>query len=175
MRHSQRRVGFSLVELLVVIAIIGILIGLLLPAVQAAREAARRIQCANNLKQIGLAAILHSDAFGKFPSGCQTSNALPSSQRFMWSGQILPFMEQTNLRNGIDPDKPWDTFAPNIAAMRTLLTIFRCPSSAAPETYGQVVDDRVPCTYLACASGTVGTESGSGPQIGDANQDAIFR
>ena len=174
MRYSQRRLGFTLVELLVVLAIIGILIGLLLPAVQAAREAARRIQCANNLKQMGLAALIHSDASGKFPSGCQTSKALSSSQRFMWSGQILLFLEQSNLRSGVDPDKPWDTFAPNIAAMRTSMSIFRCPSSSAPEFYGQIIDDRIPCTYLACASGTVGTESGAGPKIGDANQDGAL-
>ena len=174
MRYSQRRLGFTLVELLVVLAIIGILIGLLLPAVQAAREAARRIQCANNLKQMGLAALIHSDASGKFPSGCQTSKALSSSQRFMWSGQILLFLEQSNLRSGVDPDKPWDTFAPNIAAMRTSMSIFRCPSSSAPEFYSQIIDDRIPCTYLACASGTVGTESGAGPKIGDANQDGAL-
>ena len=184
MRTSQRnvekisrrelRLAFTLVELLVVIAIIGILVGLLLPAVQAAREAARRIQCANNLKQIGLAAIQHADAFGKFPSGCQTSKALPSSHRFMWSGQILPFIEQSNLRSQVDPDQPWDAFAPNIAAMRTVLTIFRCPSSNAPETYGQIIEDRIPCTYLGCASGTIGTESGTGTKIGDLAQDGAL-
>jgi len=168
------RPAFTLVELLVVIAIIGILVGLLLPAVQAAREAARRIQCANNLKQIGLAAIQHADAVGKFPSGCQTSRALPSSHRFMWSGQILPFIEQSSLRNQVDPDQPWDSFLPNVAAMRTVLTIFRCPSSGAPETYGQIIEDRIPCTYLGRASGTIGTESGTGVKIGDLTQDGAL-
>ncbi len=170
-RGINFRSGFTLVELLVVISIIGVLVGLLLPAVQAAREAARRIQCANNLKQIGLAAIQHADAAGKFPSGAQTSSFLPNSHRLMWSGQLLPFLEQSNLRNTVDADKPWDTFAPNIAAMRTYLTVFRCPSAAAPESYGQIIEERIPCTYLGCASGTIGTESGSGPKIGDAFQN----
>ena len=63
----KRKLGFTLVELLVVIAIIGILVGLLLPAVQAAREAARRMQCSNNLKQLGLGALNYESAFKKFP------------------------------------------------------------------------------------------------------------
>ena len=163
--------GMTLIELLVVIAIIGILVGLLLPAVQAAREAARRVQCANNLKQIGLSAIQHADANGKFPSGCQTSKNLLSNHRFMWSGQILPFIEQTNLRNSVDPAMPWDSFLPNITAMQTFITVFRCPSSGAPATYDQVINDRIPCTYLGCASGTIGRESGPGPLIGEENQD----
>jgi len=170
----KSQLGFTLVELLVVIAIIGVLVGLLLPAVQSAREAARRIQCANNLKQIGLAAIQHADALGRFPSGAQTSAFLPGSHRLMWSGQLLPFLEQTNLRNTVDPDKPWDTFAPNIAAMRTSLTVFRCPSAAAPDSFGQFIDDRIPCTYLGCASGTIRTESGSGPMIGSDYQNGAL-
>jgi len=172
--RRNNRLGFTLVELLVVISIIGVLVGLLLPAVQAAREAARRIQCANNLKQMGLAAIQHADALGKFPSGGQTSAALPGSHRLMWSGQLLLFLEQANLRNTVDPNKPWDTFAPNIAAMQTYLSVFRCPSSAAPDRYGQFIEDRIPCTYLGCASGTIGTESGSGPMIGGEYQNGAL-
>ena len=88
-KHS--RSGFTLVELLVVIAIIGILVGLLLPAVQAAREAARRMQCGNNMKQLGLAAHNFADASrGKLPSGCRDYNFMT------WATFILPYMEQGN-------------------------------------------------------------------------------
>lgn len=87
--------GFTLVELLVVIAIIGILVGLLLPAVQAAREAARRMQCKNNLKQLGLAMHNHHSAMGAFPN---TVGSLFHS----WSAQLLPYMEQNPLASIYD-------------------------------------------------------------------------
>lgn len=170
----RSRWAMTLVELLVVIAIIGILVGLLLPAVQSAREAARRIQCANNLKQMGLAVLLHESAYGRLPSGCRTSKNLPISHRFLWSGQLLPFLELSSLGDTLDPDQPWDSFASNVAGMRVTLSMFRCPSSGAPETYSQGVEDRVPCTYLACASGRVRFETGSGPRIGDLAMDGAF-
>jgi prepilin-type N-terminal cleavage/methylation domain-containing protein len=163
--------GMSLVELLVVIAIIVILVSLLFPAVQAARETARRLQCANNLKQIGLAALLYEDVNRKLPTGCSTSKALPDSHRFFWSGQVLPFLEQTNLRNSIDPNQPWDSFLPNVKALQSNLPMFRCPSSNAPEKYTQVVEDRAICTYLGCATGLVRNETGSGKLMGDLNLD----
>ena len=111
--HPSRNQGFTLVELLVVIAIIGVLVGLTLPAVQAAREAARRIQCANNLKQMGLATIQHADAMRVFPSGCLTSKTLSDLQRMHWSGQLLPYMEQIKLYYTIDADQAWDAYQPN--------------------------------------------------------------
>jgi prepilin-type N-terminal cleavage/methylation domain-containing protein/prepilin-type processing-associated H-X9-DG protein len=170
-QNDRLKTGFTLVELLVVIAIIGILIALLLPAVQAAREAARRMQCANNLKQMGLAAIMHADTYGKFPSGCATSSKLPLSHRLLWSGQVLPFLEQSNLRSSVDPDQRWDRFLPNVSAMQTHLSMFRCPSASAPDTYDQVVEGRSTCTYLGCASGTARNETGPSPQIGTLAQD----
>ncbi len=114
MKRRQYR-GFTLVELLVVIAIIGILVGLLLPAVQAAREAARRMQCSNNLKQLGLAVHLHESAHKKFPYGILRDNGLfphpdagkpgtppPQNRRYPLMFQLLPFIEQTALWNKYD-------------------------------------------------------------------------
>ncbi len=91
--------GFTLVELLVVIAIIGVLVGLLLPAVQAAREAARRMQCSNNLKQLALSFHNHHDTFKSFPTGGQDKKG---GYLIGWPGHIFPFFEQGNLRNQID-------------------------------------------------------------------------
>ena len=90
-RRKHKTRGFTLVELLVVIAIIGVMVGLLLPAVQAAREAARRMQCANNMKQLGMAAHNFADmSRGKLPTGCRDYNFMT------WATFILPYLEQTS-------------------------------------------------------------------------------
>lgn len=171
--YRIRRIGFTLVELLVVIAIIGVLVALLLPAVQAAREAARRIQCANNLKQQGLALIQHLGAHRRFPSGTQQQKNVVHSNRYLWSGQILPFIEQDNLYSQIDLTQPWNTL-PNSVPLQTHLAFFRCPSANAPESLEHWVSKRVPCTYLACASGVTARETGPGTLISHRSLDGVF-
>ena len=135
-RIASSRAGFTLVELLVVIAIIGILIALLLPAVQAAREAARRMQCGNNLKQIGLAALNYESAFRSFPidmthfneGGARLNGA-------SWLVRILPFLEQKPLYDALDlggdaQDGHGIFNAVNHDAIRQRLGIYSCPSDA---------------------------------------------
>jgi prepilin-type N-terminal cleavage/methylation domain-containing protein/prepilin-type processing-associated H-X9-DG protein len=125
--------GFTLVELLVVIAIIGILVGLLLPAVQAAREAARRMQCSNNLKQIGLALHNYHDANNKFPQGFTRFHS------WGWAVRILPYIEQRSLYEKLATDSGnWGPInnAVNpvlLATLQTKMPGYLCPSDAAPE------------------------------------------
>jgi len=123
--------GFTLVELLVVIAIIGILIGMLLPAVQQVREAARRTQCMNNLRQIGLATILFHDAQEAFPPArTATSNqVLPIFVRNgpdSWFVRILPFIEQNNLYSLWDLTDRYDN-QPETAVATPIATLL-CPT-----------------------------------------------
>ncbi|MDO5552794.1 MAG: DUF1559 domain-containing protein [Planctomycetia bacterium] len=107
-KSVEQKTGFTLVELLVVIAIIGILIALLLPAVQAAREAARRMQCTNNLKQMGLALHNHHDVRGTFPAGMgpevstTATGGLTPNDRYSVQFFLLPYMEQTALYESFD-------------------------------------------------------------------------
>ncbi len=128
-RLSIYRRGFTLVELLVVIAIIGILVGLLLPAVQAAREAARRMSCSNNLKQLGLALHNYHDTFRKFPpSGFYSRTATGGG----WSAQarLLPQLEQGNLQQIID----WNlSYGVQGLVTRTRVPTFMCPSETRDE------------------------------------------
>jgi prepilin-type N-terminal cleavage/methylation domain-containing protein len=125
-RQFRRRRAFTLIELLVVIAIIGIIIALLLPAVQQARSAARRTQCLNNLKQIGLALHNYQSTHQRFPP----ISVVPVGRTFEpWSAQarLLPFIEQVNLSNLID----WNTspeFTANPIAAKTRVPIYLCPS-----------------------------------------------
>jgi prepilin-type N-terminal cleavage/methylation domain-containing protein len=163
--------GFTLVELLVVIAIIAILVGLLLPAVQAAREAGRRLQCSGNFHQMGIALHNYHDVHRSFPSGIVEPSFV------MWSGCLLPFLEQNNLHQTLNFSQRWEIAnTPNAQACTTLLSVYRCPSTDAPEHVAvQGIRDRVPSSYLAVASGTATRESGSAPDhLGLRNQDGLM-
>jgi len=125
--------GFTLVELLVVITIIGILIALLLPAVQAAREAARRMSCSNNLKQIGLALHMHHDAKHCLPDGwtgydSQDGPLFNGAPGWGWAAYIMPYMEQTALYNSLTHVDLSVTDDQNRLARETPIKMFRCPS-----------------------------------------------
>jgi prepilin-type N-terminal cleavage/methylation domain-containing protein/prepilin-type processing-associated H-X9-DG protein len=125
----MRRRGFTLIELLVVIAIIGVLIALLLPAVQAAREAARRIQCTNNLKQIGLAVHNYHDSVGTLPLGCAVSfpGGVPYFQGWGVTARILPYIEGQNQFNACNFSIPNET-SQNDTMMRISISTYLCPS-----------------------------------------------
>uniref|UniRef100_A0A7C2P862 DUF1559 domain-containing protein n=1 Tax=Schlesneria paludicola TaxID=360056 RepID=A0A7C2P862_9PLAN len=150
----MKRRGFTLIELLVVIAIIAILIALLLPAVQQAREAARRTQCRNNLKQLGLALHNYHDVYQHFPGGHQGSDPWMDScpagvcGLWAWPAMLLPYVDQAPLYNLLQPNSPFNlpqrtTNPATLAEMQRPLTIFRCPSDTGPGINSEL---RVPTT-----------------------------
>ena len=150
-RHSTNtrfRSAFTLVELLVVIAIIGMLVTLLLPAVQAARGAARKTQCVNNIRQLGLAFQNHHDVKGHFPesqlgSGTSDGHGGCSGGMYSWHAMVLPYIEESPLYESIDftksmadsctagEDGTISQLHPNALAARTEVPVFLCPSDGA--------------------------------------------
>jgi prepilin-type N-terminal cleavage/methylation domain-containing protein/prepilin-type processing-associated H-X9-DG protein len=155
------RRGFTLIELLVVIAIIGELIALLLPAVQAAREAARRAQCVNNLKQMGLALQNYHDAIGTFPMsyaarGPFVNGATDTASGWGWGTLILPQLEQATLFNAVNFVLPVEG-PQNSTVIRSILSVYLCPSDPLPggpfgvtDKSGNVLTLMGPISYAAC-------------------------
>jgi prepilin-type N-terminal cleavage/methylation domain-containing protein/prepilin-type processing-associated H-X9-DG protein len=144
------RIGFTLVELLVVISIIGILVALLLPAVQTAREAARRIQCTNNLRQLGLAMQSYESAHGELPPGYLSHSHDPNANRdsttwdaapgWGWMAYLLPFVEETAIATALDMDRPiWDQR--NREAIRYTPNGLLCPSSTGGRSSFLITDE----------------------------------
>ena len=167
------RPGFTLIELLVVIAIVGVLVALLLPAVQAARESARRAQCTNNLKQIGLGLHNYHASVGSFPVGFlyPTGPVPPTTSvlQYRWSAlaQMAPYLEQAGLYNALNFDLPlaykpanaagfWPFYPENTTAMATRVSVFLCPSDGGPAPAA----DSGPTNYAFC--------TGDGTPGGDA-------
>jgi prepilin-type N-terminal cleavage/methylation domain-containing protein len=170
--ECRKRRGFTLIEFLVVIAIIAILIGLLLPAVQKVREAASRMQCANNLKQLGLALHNFHDANGKFPPG-QVQGPYPEARVYWkanhgWAPFILPWIEQQSLYDQYH----WEVSAGkalNLPVLSTQLKIFQCPSAEADRFYtagpsgSGACGDYAPTWYVAPALATGDCRGGLAP------------
>lgn len=136
---SIRKQGFTLIELLVVIAIIAILIGLLLPAVQKVREAAARLRCTNNIKQIVLGLSNYHDNFSQFPSGGKNSstqsNGFPNGYGLSWRFYLLPFLEQRSLNELVNTNvaSPGWTGNTYVQTDSKAIPVLRCPSSPLPE------------------------------------------
>jgi prepilin-type N-terminal cleavage/methylation domain-containing protein/prepilin-type processing-associated H-X9-DG protein len=177
--------GFTLIELLVVIAIIGVLVGLLLPAVQATREAARRAQCTNNLKQMGLALQDYHDAIGTFPMSYAARSrfidgATDTTPGWGWGAMILPQLEQGPLLSAINFVLPVESSA-NTTVVRSILSTFLCPSDPIPggpflvtDASGNVLATMAPTSYAACAGNDL-TDSTTGLNNNGLGNGVMFR
>ncbi len=168
------RSAFTLVELLVVIAIIGILVGLLLPAVQAAREAARRVNCQNNLKQIGLALHNYESAFRSLPWGAK------GGWGQAWTTDITPFIERSDLWQITPQAEPGSPTGSSIESRqfqelaRTAVATYRCPSQPGPLHQNEAtseIDGRGVVSYLGSAGSDVTTDNGPSSGLAGTSMD----
>ena len=185
--HPTRpRRAFTLLELLVVILIIALLIALLLPAVQASREAARRAQCANNLRQIGIALQNYSSAFGVFPPGwdAHIPAGIADNDSFYappgswgWGSRLLGFLEQNPLAGNIPLGKYPDTLDSSTVASTTL-AVFLCPSSPPggpiPVTIDDLTEQHPTYTVYLARSNYVGSAGTKNPAFFPQSCGGIF-
>ena len=178
--NASIRRGFTLIELLVVIAIIAVLISLLLPAVQSAREAARRAQCLNNMKQIGLALHTYHETHGVFPPGYVSNYRRDAGDEgtaeddigpgWGWASQILPQLEQSPIHNAINFSLTM-TYAANETAQLTRITAYLCPSDFTPSKVPVRDESNTQTIYTVGTSNYVGVygvgEIGEAPGRGN--------
>jgi prepilin-type N-terminal cleavage/methylation domain-containing protein/prepilin-type processing-associated H-X9-DG protein len=167
MKTTNPRRGFTLIELLVVIAIIGVLVALLLPAVQSAREAARRSQCTNNLKQIGLAVQNYHDRTNALP-GAQLPRGLTS---FSAITHLLPDLEQSTLYNALNCSVLTDADPANATVKFTSVSSFVCPSDAGNTALEQLGG---PTNYMADMGSWIVWQYADGPNTGLAQPNGVF-
>lgn len=154
---SGKGVQVTLVEVVVVVGVIGMLIALLLPATQSAREAARRSQCTNNLKQIGLALHNYHDVYNQFPPAAIGPHDVPLARQFSWMVALLPFLEQNGLYDELRLDLPWD-HPHNAALLQTAPSVLFCPSDITPST----TQEGLPKTSYVAVTGADSTHGPGG-------------
>lgn len=171
----SRRHGFTLIELLVVIAIIAVLVALLLPAVQQAREAARRSQCRNNLKQIGIALHNYHASYNLFPPGYVSGAVYPAtSNGWGWCAQLLPYLDQGPLHNSINFQLPIENAA-NLPRLSTNLPGMLCPSDQTGAGPFSITDaGGTVIIPAAAASSYVATVGDDGSEADDLTGNGVF-
>ncbi|HMF19190.1 MAG TPA: DUF1559 domain-containing protein [Gemmataceae bacterium] len=168
---SAKRGGFTLIELLVVIAIIAILMALLVPAVQKVRETAARIQCANNLKQIGLACHSFHDVNKVLPPGYTATSSYPStSPGWGWGAYLLPYIEQDNVYRQINFMMPLE----QQPIIQTMLSVYLCPADTPPPGPFAVTDISLNPICMAAPSSYAATCGSDASEVDDFEGNGIF-